>query len=398
MASKERELDMMRQNMFNNISSVKQNFKSMTSAEKVVFTQQAFDDVNNYCSKLWNINPKSTTFGFMIGRRAEATTFGNYGSIAYSLPRVIDCVNPERIYQVMFHEMKHIHQRHENTTGKMLSKLYPSSRTSEKTSNQWLANPKEIESDLFSHNQMVNIAKRGLLKSTTRVESCKSVANWRMARIKNVVEHVKGTIGAGLDPILKPIQKLFCRPKQQEKIGSELNGGMRLFNLGQILKVFKDNPSNFIPFSQYNTSDSQIIRGSIKGNEEAHLIHNFFGRDKYSNHENGVLAFNNYKEEHTSLDPNIPQYTFYEDQQIVAEDAKPAENNSETTETSENSNGTQEEIVADNAPVSAEGNPELKNEIIANITASREASTQVEHISTEASTLTESVETGGMEP
>ena len=408
MFSRQKELTAMRQSMANNIRKAKENFSKMSAAEKVVYAQRAFVDVNNYCGRLWNMNTENLSFGFMIGRNAEAGAFRD--GIAYSLPYVLYVNSPERIYETLFHEMNHIHQGRENTIANQLSKLYPSSRHGDMTPNQWLANPKEIGSDFFAHTQMIKIQRQAMLKSTDRVQACKELSKFKTARIKNVVEHIKGTVKAGLDPILKPIQRLFCRPKSQEqepvKVGAETKSGTSIFNLGHLLKVFKENPSCFST-SKIERSDGRLLRESIKGREDEHSIYGFFGLNGALNKEQGMAALKSFRAENKTeervVDPNIPQYTFVEDQ---------ASFKATEEKTEEGAERTSEGAAIEGQPVQ-EGNPALKDEIIANIVSSREAAAQTEVVSTSVASETApseavaaeapaveapAVESGGMEP
>lgn len=407
MFSRQKELTEMRQSMAVNISKAKSNFEKMSPSEKVVYAQQAFADVNNYCSRLWNMNTENLSFGFMIGINAGGIAYRD--GIAYSLPHLIYFDSPEKIYEVLFHEMKHVHQGRENTLANQLSRLYPSSKQREMTHNQWLANPKEINSDFFAHSQMIKIQRQAMLKSTDRVQACKELSKFKTARVKNVVEHIKGTVRAGLDPILKPIQRLFCHPKTQEqetyKVGSEGKLGTRFFNLGHLLKVFKENPSHFSELKNMK-SDGRILRASIK-EDEAHTAYGFFGINGALNKEQGMEALKSFRAENKTeervVDPNIPQYTFVEDQASFKATEEKTEEGAEKTS----------EGVSVEGQTVQEGNPALKDEIIANIVSSREAAAQTESVSSpvvsepvqseqvapEAVAVDNPVvETGGMEP
>lgn len=298
MASKRQELATMRAQMYNKLESVKENYASLPFLEKVKFVQDAFNDINSYCCKKWNMNEKDTAFGFCIGRNsfAHAGNPKNMGpSVAYSLRSVEHFKNPYEIYGVLFHEMKHIHQSVSLTPGNFLQRLYPNSFYEKQTNAKWNASPKEIESDDFSLRELAKITKTGMLKSDTRVEACKQTQFFKNARVNSFVKHLKGVGQAVVETIKDKFGSIFKHrePEEHVYIGQEMHGGTRYFNFGTICQIVKGLPYELKDTSQLQGTPFRDFVNS-RGDKAFDNVH-YFGIHREHNKEANRIAVENYE-------------------------------------------------------------------------------------------------------
>ena len=245
MASKRQELANMRAQIYNNLQSVKENYASYTPLQKAYFVQKAFNDVNSYCCKMWNMKASDTAFGFMIGKPGFSALAGNSKTdgpyVAYNLKSAFVNENPFKVYQTLFHEMKHIHQSVALTPGNSFGILYPASFHKHQTSARWLASPRETESDDFSYKEMTKVAKVGMLKSDTRVEACKQTEFFKQARVNSFVKHLKG-VGKAAVEAFKGLFGSKFKPTEEQFVNREIHGGARYLNFGTVAEVIKGLP------------------------------------------------------------------------------------------------------------------------------------------------------------
>ncbi len=98
-------------NIFEEILNAKGKYSTFSAIDKLQFVERAFNNVNDYYSHiLFGLDPNNTKFGFMLGRNSLATTFTRERAIGYNLRTALLEKNPMRVYEVMFHEFRHVWQ------------------------------------------------------------------------------------------------------------------------------------------------------------------------------------------------------------------------------------------------------------------------------------------------
>lgn len=276
MNTNKKEIEILRGMIGEKIIKAEEKYAKYSPMEKFVFVQQAFNEVNQLCSKMWNYKPSSVPFGFIIGRRAAGVTM-NLGKgksgVALNANTVLSTKDPAKIYEIIFHEMKHVHQNMTKTLGTRLEKLYIPSHLKGGilTKNEWLASPKEIEADKFATSQMVNLyTKGGIIKHPYRVKSPRQHKFFKQGKLKNFVEHIKGIAKL----VINPFGRLFGKGKV-EATSKESPKGVQLFNLKEINDIYTRFPNEMGKGAPEEKSN--IIRGYLKARgEKAHTMKGYF--------------------------------------------------------------------------------------------------------------------------
>ena len=373
MSTKSQALERLREQMYEHISSVKGNFSELSNIEKAIFFQQAFNNVDKYCTTKWNT--KSTPFGFIIGRAGSlATTFGGLNAITANVGYVINSKDAEDIYKTLLHEERHIRQFKTKGLTNQVQRLFSSflrNKDGSKSPAQWNASPMEIQADNFSYKEMIKMNKAMLKNPETRVQAAQNIRELRIARVKNAYQHVKGVVQVAANPFLSPLQRLFGRDRtQNDEVGKVSREGMRVLNLRELTDVFAKNPNNFTP--QGNSSDGAVIRSYIaaKG-DQAHFVENFFGQHREYNQYVSQQALNQFAAQH-NINPN--------DEHEIALTALATQNNAVNPGGLDAANEeavVSEDKVEEESATVVEGSPALKDQIINNIVASRSADKEI---------------------
>lgn len=368
MSTKSQALERLREQMYEHISSVKGNFSELSNIEKAIFFQQAFNNVDKYCTTKWNMK-EGTPFGFVIGRAgSEATTFGGFNAIAANVRYVIKSKDAEDIYKTLLHEERHIRQFKTKGLTNQVQRLFGSflrNKDGSKSPAQWNASPMEIQADNFSYKEMIKMNKAMLKNPETRVQAAQNIRELRIARVKNAYQHVRGVVQVATNSFLSPLQRLFGRDRtQNNEVGKVSREGMRFLNLKELTDVFAKNPNNFTP--QGNSSDGAVIRSYIAARgDQAHFLENFFGQYKEHNQQESQQALNQFAAQH-NINPN--------NEHEIALTALATQNNAV------NPGGldiASEDKVEEESATVVKGNPALKDQIINNIVASRSADKEI---------------------
>lgn len=379
MSTKSKGLERLMGQMYEHMNSAKGRYEEFSNIEKIMFAQQAFNNVNEYCSTKWNYKPESVPFGFIIGHNCAAAAFPRYGSVVANLSYILRTKDPSKIYETFLHEKRHIRQFKTKETTTKVERLFGAfirGKDGTQSRAQWNASPMEIQADNFAYKHLIKVNKSMLKNPETRVQAAQNIRELRVARVKNAFEHVKGIARVVANPILGPLQKLFGRDKSNEqRVGSRHADGPRVLNLKELTEVFLRNPNNFS--GKFNPTDSPIIRSFIASrNDVAHYTENFFGVNRQYNQTMSQQALQQFQKGQSSAENNLinPQ-EFSQNPEDVDKDlslnARPVSDE-------------EDEIVVEGTEnQAANGNPTLKDEIINNIIASKTAYKENETVATE---------------
>lgn len=281
MLKKQIEIEKMRGAIGQKILDTKATYKEMSPQERFIYTQRAFNDVNQLCAKMWNYNPDDIPFGFFIGRNsaAYAMNLGHGRSgVGFNISTVFKSKDPAEIYEVLFHEMKHVHQNMTKTIGSSLQKVFCPNRGKTETITSWKASPKEVEADNFAYSQMAKLYTRGgFLKFPYRVVSAEQHNFFRVAQIKSFGEHITGLAKY----VLSPVTKLFTKSKEVKITNSPR--GLQMFNLKEIVNVYDRNEGlkDAKPYDQ-----GTVIREYLNSRgPELHTLRGYFKNSSFHQQE-----------------------------------------------------------------------------------------------------------------
>ena len=282
--------------IYSHINSTGKNYESMSHIEKAMYAQQAFNNVNNYCSLKWNMKPQDTPFGYSVGVNCNGSANPVLNYVTINLGHVMGCKNPQAIYKTLFHEMGHIRQFNTRPLYHKFecknSHIYRQKDGSQ-TAMQWKASPDEVTANHFAYKQLVK-ADRAMLKNpATRVHAIQNIKFLRTSMLKNVVEHIKGVAHI---TFVSPFQKLFGIKPHEKIVGNTAKQGPRILNLQEVREFFTNNPEAFKD-PTLNKQDCTTLREFIVArNDEAHIPKIFFKEHRnYNTQQNNVALeqFNN---------------------------------------------------------------------------------------------------------
>ena len=406
MSTKSKALEQLREQMYEHIASAKGNFKEFSNIEKIMFVQQAFNNVSQYCSTKWNMK-NNTPFGFIIGHKCAGAAYPGFNGVVANLAYTLRSATAEGTYKTMLHEMRHIRQFKTKETTTRVERLMGSflrSKDGSQSRAQWNASPMEMQADNFAYKNLIKVNKTMLKNPETRVQAAQNIRELRIARVKNVYQHVIGVAQVAANPILAPLQRLFGRDKSNEqRVGTSDEQGPRVLNLKELTEVFLKNPNNFS--EKIDPTDSSIIRSfiALRG-DQAHYPQNYFGVLREENQAANQQALTQFQNGQIPLQNNLST------PQVVLGGTAQADINSSIISDKQG-----EEIVNEDTTTQSNGNPALKDEIISSIIASRSAeketgvvpeetqdpsiissSSSSETLSVETSSTEASMDTGGM--
>ena len=389
MTIKQQELQQMQARMYERLESVRENFTSFSPLEKAFFAQQAFNDVNAYFCKKYNIPEDRVAFGFMLGRRcggimqpfqSKHNKNESHPGISMNLLHITTVKDPYEIYRDTIHEWYHVLQFEKKIIlGKALQQhLYPKNWEKNQTLDRWLASPKEIEADFGARKEILGIIKTGLSNPETRVQACKQLEFYRQEKTDNFMNHLKGTANAIVGAFVKSNKD---GKNNQPRVGEAMGRPPACFNLLEIASVVGEVD----PLIKDPIQLCKIMRDFSKPHNPAIFNDvNFFVYNRAFHQNANRIAMDLYQKEGLSVfgPPTFKlsvetTYRLAEALKIGEEGAAQQPNSNiqqsnigqEQKEESQQSNAEQSNATQDvNGDAQGVGNPELTREILNHIT------------------------------
>ncbi|MBQ2769602.1 MAG: hypothetical protein IJD48_01200 [Clostridia bacterium] len=324
MTIKQQELQQMQARMYERLESVRENFTSFSPLEKVFFAQQAFNDINAYFCKKYDIPEDYVAFGFLLGRRCSGVMElfpSKYDQnelnpgILMNLGTITKAKDPYAIYRNILHEWYHVLQYEKNFSFGKLAQiaLFPEKWQKDQTHKRWLANPSEIEADFGARTEILGIIKTGLSNPETREQASKQLEFFRQERIENIVAHLKG--------VFKAVKENSEDESIQPRVGEIIGRQPVCFNLLTIASVIGGAP--------YCVDDPvqmcKIMRDFANNHDVCSFsTSNFFAYNRFYNQNANKLALKLYEKD--GLLAFVPDQPLSEEQYMGLQNNKDQNN------------------------------------------------------------------------